>query len=138
MKQLFIIVALSSICCLACIREKVDYNKPIVLGAERPEIYSDRKSSGRIARYVQQIAQQYHSEYVRPQESGNHTDLRYMAVKNKDGKYLVLSSDGLTHIHADLTQMGVGGTDTWGSLPLEEYMLTGTDYTFALTLSPKM
>ena len=111
MKQLFIIVALSSICCLACIREKVDYSKPIVLGAERPEIYSDRKSSGRIARYVQQIAQQYHSEYVRPQESGNHTDL---------------------------TQMGVGGTDTWGSLPLEEYMLTGTDYTFALTLSPKM
>ena len=147
------------------------------------ETYSDRKSSGRIARYVQQIAQQYHSEYVRPQESGNHTDLRYMAVKNKDGKYLVLSSDsvfsgsalpysredldisihepgsihhpqpltwrkhfhsqdltpdGLTHIHADLTQMGVGGTDTWGSLPLEEYMLTGTDYTFALTLSPKI
>lgn len=39
MKKLLVTVIVSSICCLACIREKVDYSKPVVLGVERPEIY---------------------------------------------------------------------------------------------------
>ena len=47
-----------------------------------------------------------------------------------------LVPDGLTHIHADLMQMGVGGIDTWGSTPLTEYMLEDTEYTFELTMAP--
>lgn len=150
-------------------------------GAGPFETYADRKSAARIARYNQSVAQQYHSGYVRPQESGNHTDLRYMAVCDKTGYSLVLSSDslfsgsalpysrkamdisihepgsihhpepltwrkhfhsqdlvpdGLTHIHADLMQMGVGGIDTWKSTPLQQYMLPAGEYTFKLTISP--
>lgn len=150
-------------------------------GAGPFETYQDRKSSARIARYSQSVSQQYHSDYVRPQESGNHEDLRYMAVCDEAGGSLVLTSDSffsgsalpysrkamdlsrykpgsihrpkshawrqhfhsqdlvpdsLTHVHADLVQMGVGGIDTWKSTPLKKYMLEDTDYTFELIMTP--
>ena len=151
-------------------------------GAGPYETYADRKSSARIARYSQNVADQYHYSYVRPQESGNHTDLRYMALLSR-GSCLVMKSDslfsgsalpfsredmdisihepedikhvkpnfwckhfhsqdlvpdGLTHVHADLLQMGVGGIDTWKSLPLKEYLLDDDEYTFNLTLIPRI
>ena len=45
-------------------------------------------------------------------------------------------SRGTTYIHADLAQMGVGGINSWGSWPLEEYLLRAQPRTFRLLLRP--
>ena len=152
-------------------------------GAGPFETYSDRKSAARIAHYTQSVTEQYHAGFVRPQESGNHTDLRYMSLVNAAGDRLLMHSDtcfsgsalpysresmdisvqepgsihhpepltwrkhfhsqdlvpdGLTYVHADLAQMGLGGIDSWKSLPLDEYMLDASEYTFSLTLTPEL
>ncbi len=49
------------------------------------ENYSDRQSSCAIGLYTQKIAEQYHYGYVRPQESGTHTELRWFDVKDAGG-----------------------------------------------------
>ncbi len=54
------------------------------------ENYSDRCSSARTGIWRQRVAEQYHWGYVRPQESGNHTHLHYMAVLDAEGKGLLL------------------------------------------------
>ena len=64
-------------------------------GAGPFETYADRKSSALIARYQQNVRDQYHAGYVRPQESGNHTDLRYMILKNNSGDCIIMTSDSL-------------------------------------------
>jgi len=51
------------------------------------ENYIDRANSQTIGVWKQTVADQYHS-YVRPQESGNKTDVRYWKVLNAQGKGL--------------------------------------------------
>ncbi len=71
------------------------------------ENYTDRKSSEFIGRYKQSVAEQYWG-YVRPQESGNHTDIRYWRVLNDEGKGLEfkgskpLEMSTLNYLTADL------------------------------------
>lgn len=55
------------------------------------ENYADRKSGDRIGKYVQPVAAQYWG-YVRPQESGNRTDVRYWRVMSVDGYGLEFKS----------------------------------------------
>ena len=57
------------------------------------ENYSDRNSAALLGRYRQKVADQYHYGYVRSQESGTHTGLRYFRVLAPDGFGLELSSD---------------------------------------------
>ena len=51
------------------------------------ENYIDRNNSEFIGRYTQKVADQYWS-YIRPQESGNKTDVRYWKMLNKAGRGL--------------------------------------------------
>jgi len=51
------------------------------------ENYWDRKSCTLLGEYNQKVSDQYWG-YVRPQESGNHTDIRWWIVKNAQGKGL--------------------------------------------------
>jgi beta-galactosidase len=51
------------------------------------ENYWDRKSCTLLGEYNQKVSDQYW-DYVRPQESGNHTDIRWWIVKNAQGKGL--------------------------------------------------
>ena len=46
------------------------------------ENYADRNSASEIGRYRQKVADQYHYGYVRPQESGCHTDVRTISIVN--------------------------------------------------------
>ena len=57
------------------------------------ENYSDRWSSAIIDRYEQRVEDQYHYGYVRPQESGTKTDIRWMKVTDDSGAGLELRSD---------------------------------------------
>lgn len=45
-------------------------------------------------------------------------------------------SMGQTYVHVDLVQAGVGGIDTWGSKPLEEFRIHPTPMTFTISLRP--
>ena len=56
------------------------------------ETYADRKSGAMLGRYAGAAWDQYHP-YIRPQETGNKTDLRWMAVTDKAGNGLLVASD---------------------------------------------
>ena len=135
------------------------------------ENYADRASSALLGRYRQRVEDQYHYGYVRAQESGTHTGLRWLRILNAAGDGLELAapaafsasalpfsleelnthvhslelnanahegdrSRGTTWVHADLVQMGVGGINSWGRWPLEQYLLPAEPRTFTLLLQP--
>ncbi len=47
-----------------------------------------------------------------------------------------LEKDGKIHICVDKAQMGLGCVNSWGALPLPEYMLPFGDYEFTLLIKP--
>ncbi|MBR1873074.1 MAG: DUF4981 domain-containing protein [Bacteroidales bacterium] len=153
------------------------------------ENYTDRRSAAVIDRYVQNVADQYNFAYVRSQESGTHTGLRWFRVLDGSGRGLEITSasefsasalplgrcdldvsiddprprpnptnlqagraqhsrellpkahlqdraNGFTWVNFDLVQMGVGGIDSWGSWPLEQYRLPAQPRTFTFILRP--
>ena len=51
------------------------------------ENYADRHFSTLVGRYTASVHEQYYP-YIRPQETGNHTDMRYMHVHNRVGRGL--------------------------------------------------
>ena len=52
------------------------------------ESYADRKTSARVGRYVAPVQDLFH-RYPRPQETGNRTDVRWMAVRDEQGHGLL-------------------------------------------------
>lgn len=64
------------------------------------ESYSDRKSSAMVGIYKGSVQDQYHP-YVRPQESGNKTDVHWAQVTNNKGVGIkVLYADSLLNVKA--------------------------------------
>lgn len=57
------------------------------------ENYSDRNSAARMGLYRQRVEEQYHYGYVRPQESGTKTALKWFRVLNDNGTGLEISSN---------------------------------------------
>ena len=132
------------------------------------ENYSDRKSSAQIGLYKQSVAEQYDETYVRPQESGTRSDLRYLNVIDSSGSGINiiaeapfsasalpysqeamdvsvgraqrhsgdLKPDNKTHLCFDLVQQGLGCINSWGHVPLPQYMVNYQDYTFNFIISP--
>ena len=65
-----------------------EYNQITYYGKGPGENYCDRNCGDRIGLYNAAVADQYWG-YVRPQESGNKTEVRRWQVKNADGKGLL-------------------------------------------------
>ncbi len=57
------------------------------------ENYVDRKQSQRLGLYTSNVEDEYYP-YVRPQESGNHTDIRYWQMTDKRGRGLLFTATG--------------------------------------------
>ena len=57
------------------------------------ENYCDRNSAAMMGHYVQRVEDQYHWGYVRPQESGTKTELKWVKVTDDNGKGLMITSD---------------------------------------------
>ncbi len=132
------------------------------------ESYWDRKDAEFVGVYQSTVSQQYHKNYVRPQESGNKSDIRWLELTNDAGVGLRISSDTLININAlpylnkdldeglekhnahsgelvprdmtvlsiDLQQMGLGGTNSWGTWPLKQYLLPYKDYSYQFKIMP--
>ncbi len=126
------------------------------------ETYWDRQTGAAVGRYSGRVEEQIHV-YVRPQENGNKTDVRWMTLTNDHGAGLLavgmpllsasawpFSMEDLekaTHIHKlprrnfitvnlDDKQMGVGGDDSWGARPHPQYTLPARPYTYRFRLRP--
>ncbi len=153
------------------------------------ENYCDRNSAALVGRYVQSVNDQYHYGYVRAQESGTHTELRYLRVLDGNGTGLEISANtkfsgsvlpfsmkeldctlngtphranktngqngaalhslslkklshendrmnGKTCVNFELMQMGVGGINSWGTLPLEPYRIHAAEREFHFVIRP--
>ncbi|MBQ6086442.1 MAG: DUF4981 domain-containing protein [Bacteroidales bacterium] len=139
------------------------------------ENYSDRNSAALLGHYVQSVNDQYHYGYVRTQESGTHTGMRWLKLLDDSGIGLSISSkefsasalpfsiedldcaalggdakrktrnevygesqhspelrakahegdrrNGTTYVCFELVQAGVGGIISWGTKPLEPYLV---------------
>jgi beta-galactosidase len=127
------------------------------------ENYSDRKESAFMGVYTDNVRNQYYKGYIRPQESGYKTDVRWLALTNAQGKGLYIDGlqpicfsaiqysaedldPGLTkkqqhptnlppsrsvYLNIDLNQRGVGGDDSWGALPHQQYRLLDKKYSYS-------
>jgi beta-galactosidase len=49
------------------------------------ENYTDRNSASFIGTYIDQVENQFYRGYIRPQESGNKTDVRWLSLTNEKG-----------------------------------------------------
>jgi len=94
------------------------YDRVEYYGRGPIENYSDRKSSEFIGVYSNKVIDEYY-EYVRPQESGNHTDVRWFRVVNADGKGLEFYSNAPMEASAmpytmDQLDDGMSKDKKWG------------------------
>jgi beta-galactosidase len=63
------------------------------------ENYQDRNYSAQIGLYKQTVDEQFYP-YIRPQETGNKTDIRWFRITNNAGKGLLIQSDSLLSMSA--------------------------------------
>ncbi len=63
------------------------------------ESYSDRKTSAAVGLWEAPVSELYHP-YVRPQETGNRTDVRWAALTNDDGVGLLAVGEPLLNVSA--------------------------------------
>ena len=70
-----------------------EYAQVCYYGRGPVENYIDRKESQHLGIFSQSVAEQYHA-YIRPQESGNHSDVRYWQVLNAKGEGLEFKAHG--------------------------------------------
>lgn len=140
-----------------------DYQNVTYLGKGPFENYQDRQLAAAIGRYEENAITDYDS-YIRPQESGNKTGVRWMSLTNETGEGLYigavdqllsmsarpysneniddalhtydLKSDGKITVNVDLKQMGVGGDDSWSpaALPHPEFRLPAQDYSYSFIM----
>ena len=67
-----------------------DYDRMSWYGRGPGESYADRKSASLIGTYESTVWDQYHP-YVRAQETGNHTDVRWMSFTDGNGNGLLVA-----------------------------------------------
>ncbi|MBI5387335.1 MAG: DUF4981 domain-containing protein [Verrucomicrobia bacterium] len=132
------------------------------LGPGPQETYCDRKDA-RVGLYSGTVREQFFWDYSEPGETGNKVDVRWLALRNKKGVGLLavglplLSANALHYgtedlnagehpfelphrdtitLNLDLKQQGVGGDDSWGAWPHDQYMIPCQDYTYRFRLRP--
>ncbi|AWT47869.1 MULTISPECIES: glycoside hydrolase family 2 TIM barrel-domain containing protein [Streptomyces] len=128
------------------------------------ENYWDRNDGTDVGLHSGTVSGQW-TPYIRPQENGNKTDVRWAALTDGRGRGLLVSGEPLIEINAshltpeDLSlgarhdyqldprdevvlrvnhrQMGVGGDNSWGAHTHDEYKLfADRDYSYTYRLRP--
>lgn len=128
------------------------------------ENHWDRNTASDVGRYTSTVARQW-TDYIRPQENGNKTDVRWIALTDRHGTGLLATGEPLLEVNAshltpeDLSvgarhdyqltprpdvvlrlnhkQMGVGGDDSWGAQTHDQYKLFADhDYQYTYRLRP--
>ncbi len=63
------------------------------------ESYWDRKTGAAVGLYEGSVSKQFHP-YVRPQETGNKADVRWLAIRNSQGEGLLIAGQPLLNVNA--------------------------------------
>ncbi|MEY2466659.1 MAG: beta-galactosidase, partial [Verrucomicrobiota bacterium] len=132
------------------------------LGLGPQETYSDRKEA-KFGVYSGTVDEQFFADYTEPGESGNKVDVRWLALRNKNGIGLLavglprLSVNALHYttdnlqsakhsfemprrdfvtLNLDLRQQGVGGDNSWGAWPHDEFLIPCREYNYSFRLRP--
>jgi beta-galactosidase len=71
---------------------KGEFDKIQWFGRGPHESYWDRKSGARVGLWTGTVWDQYHP-YIRPQENGNRTDVRWLSLTNAEGHGLLVVGD---------------------------------------------
>lgn len=120
------------------------------------ESAADRRMGARVGLYEQKVADQL-TPYLRPQEAGGHTGVRWAEVTDKKGRGLRFEApipiefsalhwspfeiENAAHhtelppvhntfIRSAMARRGVAGDDTWGARPHKEYLVPAQEVTF--------
>lgn len=130
---------------------KSDLDKVLWYGRGPSDNYTDRKDGCKIGIYEGCVNDLV--PYLRPQEYGNKSDVRYAKVFSDNGFGLIFEGENLnfsalpytpheienaahsfelppvyhTIIRVSQEQMGVGGDDTWGAPVHEEFTISGEE-----------
>jgi beta-galactosidase len=127
------------------------------------ESYWDRKTGAFVGTYSGTVMDQY-TPYITPQENGNKTDVRWVALQDTNGLGLIIVGKQLLEINAhhyfessfneqtihtidvpfqnvtelciDLHQQGVGGDNSWGDPVHDQYRLLGKEYDYRFIIKP--
>jgi beta-galactosidase len=131
------------------------------------ENYQDRNTSAQLGLYQAKVKDMGFS-YIRPQENGNRTDVRYMILTNennigvkiqglqplsvtakhywdedmdpgltkKQQHTIDVVNRNLVSLTIDLKQRGLGGDDSWGAKPHEQYLLKPDFYRYGFKIVP--
>jgi beta-galactosidase len=75
------------------------YDQMSWLGRGPHESYQDRKTSAFVSKYSGSVADQYWA-YMRPQENGNKTDVRWTAITDSSGNGLLFIGEPLLEVSA--------------------------------------
>lgn len=138
-----------------------DYETFTWLGRGPHESYVDRKRGADVGLYQGAVADQYEA-YVRPQENGNKSDVRWAALTDRSGRGLMVIMDDLYSVGAlhytaqdlndaknthrlrpreevvlciDAVQMGLGGASC-GPGPMKQYRFSPAPRRMRYTLRP--
>ncbi|MBR2349484.1 MAG: hypothetical protein IKA77_02575 [Clostridia bacterium] len=142
---------------------KPEYDDVIYYGCGNRECYPDFKSQSRLGVYRSSVAEM-EEQYIKPQESGNRTDVRYVALRNNKGEGVMIFADvqalnfGVKRVtdkalaqcnhREDIVYdnvnylaidgyMGGIGSNSCGPLPMAKYQLkTNRSYTFSFKMVP--
>jgi beta-galactosidase len=130
------------------------------------ENYSDRNESAFVGLYTDEVSNQYCNSYIRPQESGYKTDVRWFTLTDKNGRGYKfegiqpicfsainhseenldpgmtkkqqhpsdLPPDKTVFVQIDYKQRGVGGDNSWGALPHDQYRLLDKKYSYSYVI----
>ena len=72
-----------------------DFQSVEYFGRGPIENYSDRKGAAFVGHYKQTVDEQANLDYIRPQEMGNKTDLRYYKISDGSANGIIVTSDQL-------------------------------------------
>ncbi len=138
------------------------FEKITWLGPGPQESYSDRKDAP-VGMYSGQVENQFYPHYTEPGETGNKADVRWLALTNAKGVGLLAAGEPLLSANAlhygtadlnggkhafelphrdyitlnlDLVQQGVGGDDSWGAWPHDEFLIPCKEYSYSFRLRP--
>lgn len=143
-----------------------DYNGFTWYGRGPHENYVDRKHDTFMGIWNGKVEEQAFA-YYRPQETGNKTDVRWLTLKNENGKGIRVDGaqplsvsatnnrpedldPGMTKkqqhwsdvlprhevvLCVDLFQRGVGGLQSWGAKPLDQYRFMDKEYSYSYTIN---
>ena len=141
-----------------------EFHQVTYFGLGPQETMPDRLLGARVAKFHTTADQLVH-HYVRPQENGNRSQVRWLQLTNQMGRGLLIEHDkaffnfsaipysqeqladathihelfpsGAVHVNIDLTQKGVGGDVPAGGSPHEEYLLkAGQSLQYSFKMHP--